>query len=1002
MQRSNRMMQTSNRRDWAPLFYMGGAMVASLLLSLFDDRGWPSPLTLYPAPLALAAMVAGWRGGIMVLAVAFAHTAVYGAWDNGVTYGPLELLLVLVCGALLLVCGVAIRQWHARQMLRAETLSTALASFLDGLPAGLLIVDRNGRPYYSNRRADALLGRGLDLEASAPTLAASYGLARAGEGAAPYPADDLPLLRALGGAAVQADDLEVARPDGTRAALEMGAAPVLDDTGVPAYSVAVLRDITERRANETQLRESAERVQSIFLSMVEGVVLQDATGAIIECNPAAEAILGLSRDQMLGRTSVDPRWRTVRTNGTPYPGEYHPAMRTLATGQPVRSDVMGVHRPDGSLVWISINTQPLMGEDSRPTAVVVTFVDITESRRRDLELRQANRRLTAIIDASPTAIYTLTPEATVDTWNAAAERIFGWTQAEVRGRPLQIIPFESAGQRDAIIGALRAGTILNNMEVRRRRKDGEIIDVSLSVAPLDTDGGAVSVAEDITERKRIERELVASREDYRLLVDQASDIVYRTDINGYFTFCNPTAERITEYPASTLVGTRFTALIPPPHRGVVARNLMRQYLDRTRNSYQEFPIVTGTGRTVWVGQNVTLNLDDRGEPTGFQAIARDISDRRRAEEGREQEYHAAEQARSELRSVLDAAFAPMLVVLLDGTMRTANRRLYDMFPTVTHQAVEDQPLASLTEAFSDLFEDGPGLVAWLQAAMAATGSPTPLEAVQVHPVHRNFSVMAGPVAAPDGGPVARLFAFRDVTQERDLERMKDQFISMVSHELRTPLTSILGYTELLLDGVGGEVAAPQRNFLTVVLNNARRQLNLVNDLLDFSRLNEGRLEMHPSTVDMAALVQAVAASLQPQCLEKALDLRVEVEPGAPHAWADPQRVTQVMTNLVSNAVKYTPQGGRITIRVSRHGEGPRVDVQDTGIGLSEEDQAKVFSRFFRSRNALAQAAAGTGLGLAISKALVEQQGGAITFSSRLHQGSTFTFTLPPATQGAVS
>ena len=116
----------------------------------------------------------------------------------------------------------------------------------------------------------------------------------------------------------------------------------------------------------------------------------------------------------------------------------------------------------------------------------------------------------------------------------------------------------------------------------------------------------------------------------------------------------------------------------------------------------------------------------------------------------------------------------------------------------------------------------------------------------------------------------------------------------------------------------------------------------------------------------------------------------------------PVRLRQVLTNLVSNAVKYTPNGGSITIRVSRHGEGPRVDVTDTGIGLSDEDQPKVFSRFFRSRNAQAQAAAGTGLGLAISKALVEQQGGAITFTSRLQQGSTFTFTLPPATQGAAS
>ncbi|HET7874975.1 MAG TPA: response regulator, partial [Methylomirabilota bacterium] len=229
---------------------------------------------------------------------------------------------------------------------------------------------------------------------------------------------------------------------------------------------------------------------------------------------------------------------------------------------------------------------------------------------------------------------------------------------------------------------------------------------------------------------------------------------------------------------------------------------------------------------------------------------------------------------------------------------------------------------------------------------------------------------------------------------QEANRLKTEFVSMVSHELRTPLTSIQGYVELLLEDRQASSTDERRECLTVVKNNAQRLLGLINDLLDLSRIEAGRIDLHRTSVDLTRLIREVADSVRPLIDAKRQQLALDLSDGLPAVWADADRVTQILTNLISNAHKYTPAEGRITVAARRADGGVRVDIQDTGIGLSPEEQAQLFTRFFRAGQPRAGPASGTGLGLVITRLLVELHGGNISVSSAPGQGSTFSFSLP--------
>jgi signal transduction histidine kinase len=265
-----------------------------------------------------------------------------------------------------------------------------------------------------------------------------------------------------------------------------------------------------------------------------------------------------------------------------------------------------------------------------------------------------------------------------------------------------------------------------------------------------------------------------------------------------------------------------------------------------------------------------------------------------------------------------------------------------------------------------------------------------LEGARKRFVRRVISPVVG-----EGSPLSGLVVvYQDITDQKEVEQLKDDFLSIASHELKTPLTSIMGYTQLLNRRLTSESRRTgSDDVLEVIENQCRRMKRLVEDLLDVSRIERGTLETAQAQVDLLSLVETVVEKFAPTSHEH--EFKVSRPDMDIVVWGDEDRLDQVLTNLLSNAVKYSPDGGKIEVHVGRNGESAEVAVQDWGIGISEDQQARIFSRFYQAESVVrSRRFGGMGLGLFISKAIIDEMGGAISVDSTVGQGSTFRFTLP--------
>ncbi len=257
---------------------------------------------------------------------------------------------------------------------------------------------------------------------------------------------------------------------------------------------------------------------------------------------------------------------------------------------------------------------------------------------------------------------------------------------------------------------------------------------------------------------------------------------------------------------------------------------------------------------------------------------------------------------------------------------------------------------------------------------------------------RVFRGYTAPVSNPDGSPAGRVWTLREVTADRELDRMRDAFVATVSHELRTPLTSISGFLEMMQEEEQG-LGESGRRYLDVIRRGTERLHSLVEDLLLIAQIEARRVELQLAEVDFVELAEQSIEAVRPAAAEKGVGLEI-VTDHPPYVHGDYNRLTQVLDNLVSNAVKFTNDGGTVTVTVAAQGKDVRLIVADTGIGVAAEEQGQVFSRFFRASTATRLAIPGTGLGLAISRALVEQHGGTITFRSEEGEGTEVVVVLP--------
>jgi two-component system sensor histidine kinase ResE len=343
-----------------------------------------------------------------------------------------------------------------------------------------------------------------------------------------------------------------------------------------------------------------------------------------------------------------------------------------------------------------------------------------------------------------------------------------------------------------------------------------------------------------------------------------------------------------------------------------------------------------------------------------------------------------------LRAVLDSTIDGILLSDADGHIQLANRPLIALTRDLdmTFEGTVVDRLLSV----ADRMADPPAYREAMERLRDPLAEPTFDEFEDVVS-GRVFQGFTAPVHDDRGGFLGRIWTLREVTQQRELDKLKDEFVATVSHELRTPLTSMMGFLEMLREGEAGELSEEQKRFLAIVYRSSERLQRLVGDLLFVARLDVNGLQLRYAPVDVADVVRETVESTSALARNREIELRAELAE-VPDVSADRERLAQLVGNLVSNALKFTPAGGWVAARAFRDDGNVVLEVEDSGIGIPYAEQPRLFQRFFRSSTATEQAIPGTGLGLVISKAIAEAHGGSISVRSAPGTGTAFRVELP--------
>jgi len=591
-------------------------------------------------------------------------------------------------------------------------------------------------------------------------------------------------------------------------------------------------------------------------------------------------------------------------------------------------------------------------------------------------------------EGNPDAILAIAPDGKVLYWNDAAETIFGYTSEEALGVPLAdlILPANHVGEERL---ALEAGQNFIVYESVRRRKDGSLVHVSVSSKAVRDAAGqlrfVISTKKDVTHLKVLrDAKLVEAR--FRDLLESTPDAIVMVNVTGRIVLVNSQAERVFGYDRGVLIGQPVEILLPTRLRtahNTHRLNFFEQPRTRTMGAGLQLHGVRSDGTEFPVEISLSPLVTDEG--TMVMSAVRDITDRKQAEQ--------------KFRGLLESAPDAMVIVGRDGRIALINSQTERLFG-YSRQELLGQPVETLVPHRYRNKHPGHRTAFFLEPRARAMGAGLELYGLRRDGTEFPVEISLSPLETEEGLFVSS--AIRDATERKRYEtalheanRLKSEFLANMSHELRTPLNGIIGFSELLIDGKRGGINAKQKEYLTDILASGRHLLQLINDVLDLSKVEAGRMELHPEPFELSRAIDEVCSVISALAKQKGITVRKEIAASLGSVTLDRQKFMQMLYNLLSNAVKFTDESGEVGIVAdSPAPNSVRLRVRDTGIGIRREDFGKLFIEFQQLDSGATRRYEGTGLGLALTKKIVEFQGGSISVESEPGRGSTFTVVLP--------
>lgn len=659
-----------------------------------------------------------------------------------------------------------------------------------------------------------------------------------------------------------------------------------------AFGIGVLRSRIERKRAEEALYEA----QQVFRTLVENspdiIARYDRDCRRTYVNPTYLKVAEISQQELLARSPIQR---------SPLPAASAAVLenllrRVLHSGVTEAVDVIWP-MADNVNYWYNIYAFPEFDREGRVVSVMTVSRDITDRKRAEEALQAASAYNRSLIEASLDPLVTINSEGKITDVNTAAEWVTGYSRDELIGTDFCDYFSDPHKARDGYQRAFKEGEV-KDYELEVRNRDGDLTPVIYNASVYRDRSGEVAglfaAARDVSQRKKAEEKNLW----LAAIVESSDDAIIGKSLDGIITSWNEGAEKIYGYKDSEAVGKPITLLVPPGRQDEVSL-----FLERIKRGghveHHETVRRKKDGRDINISLTISPIRNVEGRFIGASTIARDITERKRAEEElRKYREHLEDLVRDRTEELEKRT----------QQLETANIRL----------------------------------------------------------------------------------------QEAD--RLKSVFLASMSHELRTPLNSIIGFTGIMLMGMSGDLSEEQKKQLMMVKNSANHLLGLINDVLDIAKIEAGRVTLSLEQFEIGEVVDSVIETVSPMAQAKGLELIREVPSGLVLT-GDKRRVTQILMNITGNAVKFTEHGS-VTISAGVSGDNNlQLRFTDTGVGIKEEEMKKLFSPFQQIDATLTKAYEGTGLGLYLCKRLVSLLGGDITASSTYGRGSEFTVVLPQAYGG---
>lgn len=752
-----------------------------------------------------------------------------------------------------------------------------------------------------------------------------------------------------------------------------------------AIEIALLKYNMERK-----LKESKDWFTTTLKSISDAVIATGQDGRVNFMNPAAQALTGWELKEAEGK-HLEETFNIVTEELVAVPGSTGFEYRTILVSR------------DMAKIPIEGSRAPIKDDNGDITGTVIVFRDITLRKKAEEELRRQGEHFRLLIENISDVITILKEDGTISYQSPSVEHVTGYKPEELIGRNVFELIYPEDLQRvlDTFNEGIRNPESTKSVEYRFLHKNGSWIfleSIGMSIHDNIEPGIVIVNSRDITDRRRAEEALREREEQVRLLLNSTAEAIYGIDLNGNCTFCNPSCLCILGYEhPSDLIGKNMNTLI---HYN---RPDGRPYDETECHIFQAFR----EGKGVHIENEILWRKDGSSFPAEYWSypIRRnnavvgavitffDITDRKRAEE-------ALQRSEEKYRTMIENSNDMIWILDKQRNFVYYNKRAeevsgYDLSEWIGKRfapLIVPEDLFRINEIFLGTI----------------TGKPQQYE-VNIYRKDRSIrtlSVNTTPIV--ESGEVVGTVSFgRDITEQKKIEkiriekehlarisRAKSEFLANMSHELRTPLNAIIGFSELLKNKVAGELTEKQGHYVENVIISSRHLLSLINDILDLSKIEAGKIELIMERISVPEIIDVSTTLINEKAIKHNITLKKELDPGLDYIEADPQRFKQIFFNLLSNAVKFSKEGGIVTITAKKEGAMAKFQVRDTGIGIKEKNLGKLFMAFEQLESGISKAYEGTGLGLSITKKLVELHGGTIIAESKYGEGSTFTFLLP--------